>query len=289
MENTLLLLLSVFPSLVLGYIIYRQDKIEKEPFYLLARLLVGGVLAVILTLIISSFIPGALADISRISFVTVFLYQFLAVGLVEEISKWVLLRIFTWESKEFKHIYDAVVYSVFIALGFATLENVLYVFSAMYTKDGSFLMGFETGILRSVLSVPGHAFFGTMMGYYYGLAKQAMLLGKTDLFEKNIRKSIFIPALLHGIFDALLITGNNLLFIIFLGFVVFLYVIAIRKIIQFSKISVNMEKLDPKIYQSPLFDNRYRSAKIRNSKVCTNCSYPNELNSNFCIRCGYRL
>ena len=47
MENTLLLLLSVFPSLVLGYIIYRQDKIEKEPFYLLIRLLVGGVLAVV--------------------------------------------------------------------------------------------------------------------------------------------------------------------------------------------------------------------------------------------------
>ncbi len=289
MDNTILLLLSVFPSFILGFIIYKRDVIEKEPFYLLARLVLGGLLAIILTLLISAFIPAGLQELAMHSIIAIFIYEILTVGLVEEISKWVFLRIFTWNSKEFKHIYDAVVYSVFIALGFATLENILYVFGSAYAEDGSILMGFQTGILRAVLSVPGHAFFGTIMGYYYGLAKQSMLLNKMDLYEKNIQKSIFIPAILHGIFDALLIANNTILFYIYLGFVAFLYVFAIRKIIQFSKITVNMEKLDNRIYQSPLFYNRYPNINNKKVKICTNCNYPNELGSNFCIRCGYKL
>ncbi len=287
MENIVLLLLSILPSIVLGFIIYKQDKIEKEPFYLLARLIIGGILAVFLTLVISIFIPTGLQEFLNINLITLFIYIFATVGLIEELSKWIFLRVFTWNSKEFKHIYDAVVYAVFISLGFATLENIIYIFSSVYTKNGTFLMGVQTGLLRSVLSVPGHAFFGAFMGFYYGLAKQAFLLGKIDLYSKNIRKSILIPALLHGIFDTLLFSEKLFFFLIYLVFVVILYIMAILKIRQFAKINKNMDIImDKETFSNPLFNTNLLSDT---NNICHNCDFPNDEGSNYCVRCGVKL
>ena len=295
MEYVILLLLSILPSLVLGFIIYKKDKVEKEPVYLLVRLVLGGILAIFLTLVISAFIPIGLENFANINLFTSFLYVFATIGLIEEFSKWVFLRAFTWNSKEFDHIYDAVVYAVFIALGFATFENILYVFTA-YFREASFQTGLQTGIYRCFLSVPGHAFFGAYMGYYYGLAKQAMLLGKTKLYEKNIRRSILVPAVIHGIFDVLLMYETdvipNLLLYLFFIFVIVLYIFAFRRILQFSDIKVNMVTLNKKTYNNPLFDKKIVPNTNQNtvvSKVCPNCYYPNKNEHNYCIRCGYKL
>ena len=116
-----LLLAALVPAVFLMVRVYRLDRIEKEPASVLWALV---------------------------------LENFLAVALVEEACKrWVVLK-FAWRSPAFDYRFDAVVYCVFAALGFAALENILYV--AEY--------GFAVAVSRALLSVPGHCFFAVYMG-----------------------------------------------------------------------------------------------------------------------------
>ena len=53
---------------------------------------------------------------------------------------------------------SGIVYAVMVSMGFATLENILYVYS----------YGYETGVLELLLAVPAHATFAVLMGYFMG-------------------------------------------------------------------------------------------------------------------------
>lgn len=253
----ILLILSVLPAVVLGIIIYKNDKLEKEPSGLLAKLFMGGIGAIGLTTLISFigvYILGIPEEFIGLPIWALALYSYLFVALTEEFSKWFFVKTITWNNKEFNHIYDAIVYSVFVSLGFATLENIMYVFEG----------GIGTALLRAVLSVPGHVFFGVFMGYYYGLAKQASINGNQKLVKHNLYHSLLLPVLLHGTFNFLLMTQNVTMVLFYLVFVVFLYIQAIKRIRRFSNIKINLVA-EKKVY-------------------CHNCG--TRINDMYCPRCG---
>ncbi|MSP63191.1 MAG: PrsW family intramembrane metalloprotease [Myxococcales bacterium] len=79
----------------------------------------------------------------------------------EEISKWLFFVLLIYRWNEFDEPLDGVVYGVALALGFATVENVIYVVH----------QGIRIGVLRAVFAVPAHALFGASMGFYLGRAK----------------------------------------------------------------------------------------------------------------------
>ena len=189
----LLILITFLPSVLLGKYVYNMDKVEKEPTSLLIKLFIAGIFSVFLTLLISEFseaifpfIDGEATDVKSIV-----IYNFIGVALIEEFSKWIFLFICTWKNKHFNFLYDGIVYGVFVSLGFATLENCLYVFQ----PNG----GIGTALLRAILSVPAHAFFGVFMGYYYGIARMNKNQKKGYIFY--ILLSLLIPVFLHGTFD----------------------------------------------------------------------------------------
>ena len=62
---------------------------------------------------------------------------------------------------EFDEHYDGIVYGAAVSLGFATVENILYLFAN----------GLESALGRAILPVSSHALFGVIMGYYLGKAK----------------------------------------------------------------------------------------------------------------------
>ena len=230
----ILLFISVLPSVVLGYYVYKKDKIEPEPAGLLAKLFIFGALTIIPGIILELILVGVLEPIGiseDSGLLGLFLYFLIGVGLVEEGCKWFVLKATTWNNKEFDHIFDALVYAVFASLGFATIENILYVFQN----------GLYTGLLRAVLSVPGHAFFGVYMGYYYGIAKQCQMNNNTRLYKDNLIKSIMIPTLIHGLFDFLLSTEYEEIIVLYFVLVIFLYVTAFVKIKRFSNIQSNLQ------------------------------------------------
>lgn len=273
----ILLLLSLLPSIVLGIMVYKKDTVEKEPKSLLFKLFIGGIGAVILTIAISFCLNPILPEIddgSSTRYLYIAINTFFKVALVEEYSKWFILKKLTWSNKNFNYIYDAIVYAVFVSLGFATIENILYVCS----DDG----GFSVAILRAILSVPGHAFNGVFMGYYYGMAKQALINNNFKLVKKNLLLSLLIPIVAHFIFDYLLLVSNVILLVIYLIFVVFLYINAFKRINQFSKITDSLEDTNNiEVLDINQNDN------LSKPRYCSNCG--SIVESNFCSVCGKKV
>ena len=119
------------------------------------------------------------------------------------------------------------VYCVFSALGFAALENILYV--AEY--------GFAVAVSRALLSVPGHCFFAVYMGIYLGQAKMAERAMQRYYIElpdetpgQYLRASLLVPTLLHGFWDFSLSVGGWLMTILFYLFVLAFFIDAYRKL-----------------------------------------------------------
>ena len=162
MNNTLLLLsAATLPSIAIAYWIYRQDRYEQEPKRMLLWAFLCGCASTIPAIIFQSFFkhlenPDSLFDTA--------IFAFGVVALSEELSKYLLLRRFIYPQKDFNEPIDGIVYGVMVGLGFATLENVLYVF-----QSGE--AGFATALSRAFTAVPAHAAFGVLMGAYVGLAK----------------------------------------------------------------------------------------------------------------------
>ena len=277
-----LLFLSVLPSIALGVMIYKKDIVEKESPGLLFKLFLGGAIgSVILTLLLSTVLEPIIPDLedSNNNFIYLAITTFFKVALVEEFSKWIFLKKITWKNKEFNYIYDAIVYAVFVALGFATIENIIYVLGS----EG----GISIAILRAILSVPGHAFDGVFMGYYYGLAKQAKINDNIKLFKRNMIFSLLIPVVFHFIFDYLLLSENSILLILYLVFIILLYINAFKRINKLSNITERLDKNDDINNNSyNIVEATYQTNTI-NHRYCTNCG--NLVNGNFCSICGKKV
>lgn len=201
-----LLILSLAPVVMIAGYIYFRDKYEKEPIRLLLLALLAGAISVIPILLVEGFLakftnsfPGLLAAAWK---------AFVVAAFSEELFKYIALYLLIWRSREFNEKFDGIVYASYVSLGFAAVENVLYVTGG----------GVQTGIMRAITAVPAHAIFGITMGFYFGMAK---------FYQKHRAelkaKALVYPIVLHGIYDFILFTGIRWLTIVFVGFVIFLY------------------------------------------------------------------
>ncbi|MBR5164852.1 MAG: PrsW family intramembrane metalloprotease [Ruminococcus sp.] len=221
-----LLSAALAPAVILFFYIRKKDKIEPEPMKLLLQLAGLGGLSIIPAIILE-LIGGAIlgAIFGTESIIYHFLDCFFVIAFAEEGCKFACLFLRTWWSKEFNYTYDAVVYAVSVSLGFAALENVLYVF------DG----GFGVALLRALTSVPGHTIFAVFMGYYYGVAKKASCSRKIPLTIAGFAISVVLPILTHGFYDFCLTVGNWLFIIVFFMFEIVITVIAFFTVNKLSR------------------------------------------------------
>jgi len=215
---------------ILWYIYYR-DKYEKEPLLVLLKAFVGGLLSAIVTILVLAFTLKYFPKSENV-FLASFYESFLEAGIPEEFFKFLFLYWFIWKNKAFNERFDGIVYAVFVSLGFACLENIMYVFEN----------GVAIGLVRAVLSVPAHAFFGVVMGFYFSYAK----------FEPARKREILLKCLaysmlIHGLFDFLLLYASKnasislglalTVFVLFFVFVFFMWKLGFRKIKQLSDAS----------------------------------------------------
>lgn len=230
MTNIITLAIAILPIFIIGLVVYKKDILEKEPAGLLIKLFFLGILStlpsVILELLASKIIP-----VTNNNVLDSFVLAFFGVAMIEEGYKAIFTYSPTYTNKNFNHIYDGIVYAVFVSLGFATLENVLYVLD----------FGRNTAILRAFTSVPAHAFYGVSMGYYMGIAKYNEKIGNLKECQKNKIISIVLPIIFHGTFDFLLLMGNQLMIILFFAFVIVLYVVAYIQIKKHSRVMTMLE------------------------------------------------
>jgi len=216
-----LILLSLAPVFIIGGYIYYRDKYDKEPMRFIWKALLAGALIVIPVIFVEQFLsiflpffPGILKAAYD---------GFVVAAFTEESFKFLALFLLFWRTNIFNEKFDGIVYATFISLGFAGVENVMYVFQ----------YGVSTGFTRALTAVPAHAVFGVTMGFYAG---QARFYDKKR--KKLLRKAIVIPLLLHGIYDFILMTGYNWLLVFWLAFVVFLYISALKRIKTLSDQSI---------------------------------------------------
>lgn len=248
--------LAVLPSIIIALIINKLDKVEKEPKKELFKAFLLGIIAVVLTLFISFFIGIKSYNMEMNNLFSVFIYSFIGISLIEEFSKWICSYLFLKNNKNFNYLFDGIVYTTFVSLGFATIENILYGFSG----------GLLTVIIRAVTTVPAHAFFGISSGYFLSLAKKEKINNNSNS-KKYIYLSLFIPFLLHGFYDFCLLSQNYLFFIIYLIFVVSLYSFSIYNVKKMMKL------------ESP-----FVKSKVKFCKYCGS-----NLVGNYCGNCGERI
>lgn len=275
--NVLLLMLAVLPTFFLMVFIYYKDSYEKEPVGLLISLFALGMVSVIPALIIETL--GELIFSSMFgdnTSVYNFFNVFFCVAIAEEGGKYIFTYLRTWNNKNFNYKFDGIVYAVLVSLGFATVENILYVMQG----------GLSVAIARGLLSVPSHAIDAVYMGYYYGLAKYYDSVGNTRSKNRCMVLSIIVPVILHGCYDYFLFEGTVLHLVVFLIFVVTLDVFAVIRINKSSKKNMKIYRTNPQMYDMSYVQQGTFGWQRNAYMFCTNCGARLNVNTFYCTNCG---
>lgn len=184
-------LLAAAPALILLRYYYRQDRERPEPKGLVVRIFLFGIVAtfvaVPLELLMGEF-QGLFADFPLL---TALFKAFVVAALVEEYLKLTIVRVFAYRNRNFDEIMDGVVYTVVASLGFACMENILYVMGGTIA----------TALTRAVTAIPLHATASGLMGYYIGRAKFA---ASRQQERALINKGLCIAIFVHGTYNFLL-------------------------------------------------------------------------------------
>ena len=196
-SDPVLLAVAILPVVALLAYIYFKDRYEREPLPLLLLTFAVGIGAS-LPAIVMEYLLGMAAPAPPVANA---LYNgFVVAAFSEETVKLVLLKRLIWNNRNFDEYFDGIVYAVFLSMGFACFENIMYVFG-----DGTIAGALATGAMRALLAVPAHFLFAVVMGYHFALAKFNREKRRQHLFLAWL-----LPLLLHGIYDSLLMLSPTL-------------------------------------------------------------------------------
>ncbi len=190
----LVIFAAIAPVVVLLWQILKRDSANPEPPKMLMKAFFYGMVSTVVTFI---FLPVTemIGDITMLDdnpLALAFKQAFFSAALPEEGAKLLMLWLLLRNNPYFDERFDGIVYAVCVGMGFAAVENVLYLFN----NYDSWL---SVGIARALFAVPGHFFDAVIMGYYYSHyhfgtrrnpATKALILAA--------------PVVAHGIYDGIL-------------------------------------------------------------------------------------
>lgn len=185
LSTIFLMIMAVAPGIAIALFIYLIDSKNPAPKSTVIKAVIFGILSFFIAIGIGLLLHKY-TDIKQDNFVHQMIKALIFVGLVEEASKFLFLRGFLFYDKSFKRPFDGIVYSVIIGMGFASAENILYVFNG----DGG------TAIVRMFTAVPAHAVFAVIMGFFIGEAKVFSI--NENLYSIM---ALFFATLAHGYYD----------------------------------------------------------------------------------------
>jgi len=238
----LLLILSALPGLGLMVFFYLKDKYEPEPRGHVVTAFLYGLLVLIPALYTGGKLSGLVGrEFLILGGIRGVLYKaFLVAALSEEGWKFLLFLLTIARWREFDEPFDGIVYGVALSLGLGTVENIVYVFQAHVGGDSPLMLA----VFRGVLSVPAHALYGAVMGYFVGRAKFEESRKKTWLYCLT---AFLVAWLFHGLYDLLCaylgsITGWSML----IGISLVMWAVVLRMMVQATKHSPFVEDTENK-------------------------------------------
>jgi len=203
---------AIAPGIALMSYIYLKDKYESEPIGVVIKCFILGALLVIPVMVLQYAFQTENVWQSRL------LSAFILNGWMEEFFKWFVVIYTAYHHVAFTERYDGIVYATSVSLGFASAENLFYLYA----------YGIHYALWRALLPVSSHGLFGILMGYYIGKAKYA----------KHKRYYLFfallLAALLHGVYDWLMSAESKWLYLI-VPFMFVLWWDALRKIKKLNR------------------------------------------------------
>ncbi len=202
MNSLIFLLIAATAPVIagLGYI-FAKDRYNKEPLHMLLGAFILGAISSIPICIVELIliVIGAIIIPANNNLLVSAWSAFIVAAATEECFKLTALYAYVWKSPEFDERFDGIVYGVFVSLGFACAENILYVFGNLYS-DG-IASAFSTSISRAAFSIPCHFFCGVILGYYLSLAKFEQTNTSFTTRGSAIFKGLLFAILFHGIYD----------------------------------------------------------------------------------------
>jgi RsiW-degrading membrane proteinase PrsW (M82 family) len=213
----ILLTVAIAPSLALFSYFYLRDQFAEEPSKLLFQSFIYGAVLTFPILFIQY-----VFEFEGV-FHHPFIQKVLFSSIMEEFFKWLVLIIAVYRHVDFEDPYDGILYGASVSLGFATVENVLYLME----------FGLETAFIRAFLPVSSHALFGVVMGYYLGRAK----------FTKSSNGPIWLTwafassVVLHLAYNTILYTNTSWSYSV-IPFMLFLWWFGLRKVKQAHQLSL---------------------------------------------------
>ena len=188
------LILAIAPGVAISAYIIFKDQYNREPRRHLIISFMLGMLSILpalgLEISASQITSNFPAFFKTTAGIAINAYFFVA--LPEEICKFLMLLWYAYRKKEFDEPFDGITYSVMVSMGFATAENIMYVFNH----------GMGVAFLRMFTAVPAHAFFAVIIGYFLGIQKFYNKKGFGTL-------GLIAASVLHGLYDFFIFNGDN--------------------------------------------------------------------------------
>lgn len=192
---SILLIASLLPVVLLMAYIYKRDTFQKEPWPLLMKAFGFGILAALLDMLVASGLNFIIPKPSDTPLGDALYNAFVSAAFPEEFCKLLMLYLCIWNNPHFDEYYDGLEYAAFVGLGFAGIENVMYIMQG----------GLGLAVGRGLFAVPAHFFFAIFMGYFFALARF-----RYSNRRRYLALAYLIPVVLHGTYDAVLMYINNL-------------------------------------------------------------------------------
>jgi RsiW-degrading membrane proteinase PrsW (M82 family) len=180
--------LAVAPALLLVVYFYRLDRHRPEPKGLILLVFVAGLLATLPTIMLEVILDVTERVFRAGSLAAHAFRAFVVIALCEETMKLFVVRMLAYRHRAFDEVMDGIIYTVVASLGFACLENVLYVWQG----------GLPAAVGRAVTAVPMHAFMSGLMGYFVGRARFARTRGRE---MGLLAGGLLIAVVMHGLYD----------------------------------------------------------------------------------------
>ncbi|MCM3088204.1 Membrane proteinase PrsW, cleaves anti-sigma factor RsiW, M82 family [Bhargavaea ginsengi] len=214
----MLLTVAIAPGLALFSYFYLRKQIHKDPSRSLLQTYVYGMMLTFPILFIQY-----VFDEERV-FGSAFINDVLFTSGLEEFFKWLVLLVVVYSHVDFEDPYDGILFGASVSLGFATVENILFLLT----------FGMDEALIRALLPVSSHALFGVVMGYYLGRAKFVEESGtKPMLFL-----SFFAAFGLHFVYNSLVMAGNFRMYLL-IPFMLFLWWFALKRVKRAHTLSVD--------------------------------------------------